>query len=683
MLRWLVAVLIACCAWPSLALAEDPTFIGHGQITERKIKPKQRLEARDRAKRAAIADVVWRAVVDELGEGAAEANREALEAAVLPRAPGLLAGDAAIVDEKATSTTYDVTVEATVDRKALRAALERVALKDAAGPSYSVAVVVDEYIRPRGGVPSRALAADGEAPPPLAPATRGLDRIARDALATEDRVALVVGNAAYEMGSLRNPVRDARAIAERLRELGFDVETVLDVSQSELIKAIRRFGDRLQVGGTGLFFYAGHGIQSLGRNFMIPIDAGIRAEAQVESEGVNVDRVLGQMKASDNRLNIVILDACRNNPFESNFRSLGGSGLSIIDPPEGTLIAFATNPNNVASDGEGENGLYTEALLANMGRPGVSLEDTFKAVRAQVSRKSGGAQVPQEYTSLTGHFYFADAEGGIPDLPAPAVPPSQSTTFFNIVTQDRSTLTRARGDAASAVAIEAQLKARRIRVVDPAEMGELRQRLVGENGDAPMVTSLADLTRLGETATDFGERYAADAMVVGATLLRPDGRVGEGFRSYASLAARLVDAATGEVLASSARNASGLGPDAKSSQTAAARRVGEIVGEDLAEGLRKHFRDRERTGWPLTLRVTGAVDAGLADVVRAAAEGVDGVRAAEIRLIGDEVVEVLVTGDVSPRLFRPRILQALRTQPATRRLRETVYTRGVWTWEAR
>ncbi|MEM6931228.1 MAG: caspase family protein, partial [Myxococcota bacterium] len=412
MARWLIALItVLAVALSTASPAAEPATIGHGSVTERKIKPKQRLEVRDRAKRAAIADAVWRAVVDELGEATASANEAVLREAVMPRSGGLVEGDPVVVDESATKTTYDVTVEVDIDREALRGVLERVSI-DASGPGYSVAVVVDEYVK-RGGAQSRSLAGD-EAPPPMAPATRGLDPIVRELLSTEDRVALVVGNAAYEQGPLRNPARDAQGIAARLESLGFSTETVLDADRRGLSSAIRKFGERLSAGGTGLFFYAGHGLETQGVNFMVPVDAAIASDADIEVEGVQVDRVLAEMRGARNRLNIVILDACRNNPYASQFRSMSGGGLGIMDPPQGTLIAFATRPHQVASDGEGENGLYTAALLQNMGRPGLSLEDTFKAVRATVSQATGGAQVPQEYTSLTGHFYFADAEGGIP-----------------------------------------------------------------------------------------------------------------------------------------------------------------------------------------------------------------------------------------------------------------------------
>ncbi|MEN0068572.1 MAG: caspase family protein [Myxococcota bacterium] len=249
---------------------------------------------------------------------------------------------------------------------------------------------------------------------------RGLDAATRKELASEARVALVVGNAAYERGALKNPVRDAKAIAERLASLGFDVELATNVSRDELVTLIRAFGKRLSAGGTGMFYFAGHGVQVDGVNYMIPVDAEIDEEAHVESESVAVERVLGRMEGAGNRLNLLVLDACRNNPYERGFRSTG-RGLSGMDAPRGTMIAFATAPDTLASDGsQGGHGLYTGALLKVLGTPGLDLEDTFKAVRAEVSRRTDGAQLPQEYTSVTGDFFFAIPADETDPAPGPS-----------------------------------------------------------------------------------------------------------------------------------------------------------------------------------------------------------------------------------------------------------------------
>ena len=231
---------------------------------------------------------------------------------------------------------------------------------------------------------------------------------------TEQRIALVIGNSQYKDSPLTNPVNDARAIAKSLAQSGFKVIKKENVGQKEMQVALREFGDGLKNGGVGLFYYAGHGMQVKGRNFLIPVDAQIQREDEVAYNSVDAGQVLDKMEAAGNRLNIVVLDACRNNPFARSFRS-GGAGLAQMDAPVGTLVAFATAPGSVASDGDGQNGLYTQHLLQSMQRPGVKIEDVFKNVRAAVRRDSQGKQVPWESTSLEGDFIF------VPQPPAPAV----------------------------------------------------------------------------------------------------------------------------------------------------------------------------------------------------------------------------------------------------------------------
>jgi len=218
------------------------------------------------------------------------------------------------------------------------------------------------------------------------------------------RVALVIGNAAYPgAGALKNPANDARDVAARLKRMGFEVIVRTDLKQKEMLRSLTEFGDKLQPGAEALFFYAGHGMQVRGRNYLIPVDAEIRSENAVSSEAVDVDQLLDKLSLA--RLSIVILDACRNNPFERSFRG-GGQGLAQINAPTGTLIAYATAPGKVAADGTGRNGLYTAELLAAMDTPEIKIEDVFKRVRANVVKKSNEAQTPWESSSLTGDFYF-------------------------------------------------------------------------------------------------------------------------------------------------------------------------------------------------------------------------------------------------------------------------------------
>ena len=227
-----------------------------------------------------------------------------------------------------------------------------------------------------------------------------------DPPASERRTALVIGNSDYKLISpLRNPVNDARAMARVLGDLGFEVIAKENLDQKEMKRAIRDFGRKLGQGGVGLFYYAGHGVEVDGVNYLVPLEAPITFEDDVEIEAVDVNMVLRKMASAANRLNIAILDACRNNPYARSFRSTA-RGLAQIDAPSGTLIAYAAKPGGVALDGEGENGLYTGALLDAMQLPGLRIEDVFKRVRVVVQEQSGMQQVPWESSSLTGDFYF-------------------------------------------------------------------------------------------------------------------------------------------------------------------------------------------------------------------------------------------------------------------------------------
>lgn len=246
---------------------------------------------------------------------------------------------------------------------------------------------------------------------------------------TERRVALVIGNSSYAETPLKNPVNDARAMAQTLRTRGFQVILRENATRNQMNDAVAEFGEKLTEGSVGLFFFAGHGMQVQGRNFLIPVDARITSEQRVRLETLDVDLVLEQMAAARSRVNVVVLDACRNNPFERRFRSVAG-GLAQINAPEGTLIAYATAPGKVASDGDGANGLYTTELLRALAQPGLKVEDVFKQVRVAVSRASNGNQVPWEASSLVGDFYFAPAKAV---AAAPVASASSETLFWESV----------------------------------------------------------------------------------------------------------------------------------------------------------------------------------------------------------------------------------------------------------
>ena len=230
-------------------------------------------------------------------------------------------------------------------------------------------------------------------------------QIAPAKAAGERRIALVIGNSAYKTAPLRNPVRDARAMSKALSATGFKVTVLEDATEVTMRRAIRAFGDELLGGGVGLFYYAGHGMQVRGRNYLIPVNADIEREDEVEDQALDANLVLSKMDSAKNALNLMILDACRNNPFARAFRS-SAQGLAQMDAPSGTLVAFATAPGSVASDGEGDNGLYTKHLLAAMRTPGLPIEQVFKEVRIGVGKETRDRQVPWESSSLRGNFFF-------------------------------------------------------------------------------------------------------------------------------------------------------------------------------------------------------------------------------------------------------------------------------------
>jgi hypothetical protein len=245
-------------------------------------------------------------------------------------------------------------------------------------------------------------------PPPDAPEKLATETLPAPAPAVRPamrRVALVIGNAAYQNAPLKNPVNDARDMASTLRSLGFEVILRENASLRQMEDAVDELWRRLKPGGAGLFFFAGHGLQVAGRNYLVPVDARLQAEQDVKYRCMDAGLVLGRMENAGNGLNIVILDACRNNPYARSFRS-ATEGLAKMDAPKGSLVAYATAPDSVAADGTGKNGIYTGQLLKNLRMPGLGIEELLKQVRIGVLRETGEKQVPWESSSLTGHFVF-------------------------------------------------------------------------------------------------------------------------------------------------------------------------------------------------------------------------------------------------------------------------------------
>ncbi len=231
------------------------------------------------------------------------------------------------------------------------------------------------------------------------------------------RLALVIGNSAYRDGPLINPGNDARAMASLFGQAGFTVDSRLDATRTGMMAAIERFGAAIrrpeikQV----VFYYAGHGVQLDWRNYLLPVDAEVDTADQLRQHCVDLGLLLSQLGAAKDKTFIIILDACRNNPFGNAYRP-EQKGLAQFDAPVGSLIAYATSPGNVASDGSGKNGLYTENLVRELSMHGTRIEDALKRVRLNVRLTSRGAQIPWETTSLESDvFLFNDGQTKLSD----------------------------------------------------------------------------------------------------------------------------------------------------------------------------------------------------------------------------------------------------------------------------
>lgn len=256
-----------------------------------------------------------------------------------------------------------------------------------------------------------------------------LAAVAAPALAAERRVALVVGNGAYAyVGPLSNSVSDAKLMAASLRALGFQLVgggPMLDLDKAGFDRAVEQFGHELVGADVALFYYAGHGVQVRGENYLVPVSANPTREADVDFQMVDAQLVLRQMGAAGTRLNVMVLDACRNNPFGGRGLRAAGGGLAQMQAPEGTLISFATQPGNVAADGQDGHSPYTRALVAAMQLPGQGVFDVFNRVGLQVKKVTQGEQQPWLSSSpIEGQFFFTPPSAQAapaPILPAPTV----------------------------------------------------------------------------------------------------------------------------------------------------------------------------------------------------------------------------------------------------------------------
>ncbi len=260
------------------------------------------------------------------------------------------------------------------------------------------------------------------------------------AQAQQPRTALVIGNASYEDAPLRNPINDATAVKDALEALGFQVTFLTDRDWHAMDRALEDFSEQLQPGGVALFYYAGHGVQVKGENYLVPVDARLNRERHVTREAISLSDILRFMEDAETAVNIVIIDACRDNPFYRRWRSASGAGLAEVKfPPEGTIISFATEPGNVTEDGDGPHSPYTSALLEHINAPDLDIGLMFRRVRGTVSRATEMMQLPRTEVALVGEF-FLNPTNTIPP-PSPIPPRAASPTPEPIPSSQRPTPT--------------------------------------------------------------------------------------------------------------------------------------------------------------------------------------------------------------------------------------------------
>ncbi len=286
----------------------------------------------------------------------------------------------------------------------------------------------------------------------------------------EKRIALVVGNSTYQnVARLDNPRNDASLMAETLTALGFTLigsRAQLDLDKPALDNAVQTFGRQVQGADVALFYYAGHGVQVAGANYLVPINANPTREADVDFQMVDINLVLRQMQGSGTKLNMVILDACRNNPFGTRGLRAADGGLAQMRAPEGTLISYATQPGSVAQDGSDGNSPYTRALASTIREPGLDIFQTFNRVGLAVKRATGGSQQPWVSSSpIDGTFYFV-----APSSPMPLVVPDKPTQEARLSDVPRLDLDR-------------------LPVTDNVRLSEMSDRLYELNFDPEPITS--------------------------------------------------------------------------------------------------------------------------------------------------------------------------------------------------
>ena len=296
----------------------------------------------------------------------------------------------------------------------------------------------------------------------------GLAALATSNLASaqnaEPRLALLIGNGAYPTQPLANTVPDVRLMAQSLRSVGFEVMALENANLEQMLKALNQFSDQLSKRkGVGLFYFAGHGMQLGGDNFLIPTDSRMAREEEVRSRSLNAQEVLDKMRRAGNRLNLVLLDACRDNPFPSSTRSATG-GLARMDASLGMLIAYATAPGSVAEDGRSSNSPFSKHLAAQLTTSGLRIEDVLKRVRTAVREETKGRQITWDNSALEGDFYFVPPGTAATALATPTPANAAASTSSSV------NASRSRVPDAAMLDLEKTLDAQ----FQPLLMGELK-----------------------------------------------------------------------------------------------------------------------------------------------------------------------------------------------------------------
>ncbi|MDR1636932.1 MAG: caspase family protein [Treponema sp.] len=339
-------------------------------------------------------------------------------------------------------------------------------------------------------------------------------------IAAQQKYALVIGNGAYRnLGRLKNPVNDANDMTAALRGLGFTVDTLTDAGRVQMEDAVERFKNRLSVSKNsyGFLFYAGHGVQSRGINYLIPVDADIRSESYLGDRAVSVQAMLDEINRAGNGLNIVVLDACRDNPF--GWARSGSRGLQVVgSQPADSIIVYATSAGATAADGEGRNGIFTGELLKNLKTPGIDVNEVFRRTGGDVARVSGGMQRPAVYNQFYGLAYLGSQSAAqtaqpaartVQPAPAPSVTPAAQPARRN-VPQDLADVFGARGVTAAFNAVHDFLQTcnsgnaqgrkeritRRIRLGDWIDLPRLTVQ--GDVGGGAINTDNVDLGKNGK-----------------------------------------------------------------------------------------------------------------------------------------------------------------------------------------